>query len=136
MIQNPLIGKKITAVYLAEDQHALKFDIENDEPMIVLVDAECCSHTWIEYIENPENLLGIVTKVEDLDMPQEFYDLEAYECISFYGCKIYTEKGSCLLDYRNESNGYYGGSLCWPGDYYYGGVGKQQNSKFEWKKIA
>ena len=137
---NPLVGKKVLAVYLADDKQAIKFDVEGAKPLIVLVDADCCSSTWIETVETPENLLGTVTAVEDIDMP-DLGSPEGYECIAYYGCKISTEKGSCLLDYRNESNGYYGGSLSWPGEYFDGGVYGQNLStvlrgKGQWKKIA
>ena len=53
--------------------------------------------------------------------------------------KIATEKGSCLLDYRNESNGYYGGILEWPPEkasYFYGGVYGQNVSNEVWRQIA
>ena len=136
METNPLVGKKIIAAFLAEDKMALRFDLEGGEKIIVKTDGDCCSHTWIEYIEMPENLLGMVIAVEEVEMPEKDYDKEKFECISFYGCKIHTEKGSCLLDYRNESNGYYGGSLAWPGDYFYGGAWNQNQSKEDWRKIA
>ena len=137
---NPLIGKKVLGVYLADDGQAIKFDVENGSPIIAQVDADCCSHTWIEYVETPENMLGIVTMVENIDMPVRSKDIE-YGLIQFYGCKIHTEKGSSLLDYRNESNGYYGGNLSWPGEHYYGGVFGQNISAVlrnegYWRKIA
>ena len=140
METNPLVGKKILAVYLAEDKKAIKFDLDGAEPIITRADGDCCSSTWIEYIETPENLLGTVAAVEDVDMPDKGSPAE-YDVIAYYGCKITTDKGSCLLDYRNESNGYYGGSLDWPrkdgtASYFYGGVFGQNVSNEDWKKIA
>lgn len=42
-----------------------------------------------------------------------------------------------VIDYRNESNGYYSGNLSWgDGDYFYGGVYGQNVSKQDWQKIA
>lgn len=32
------------------------------------------------------------------------------------GFKVTTDKGVIVIDYRNASNGYYGGSLSWPGE--------------------
>jgi hypothetical protein len=138
MRQNRLVGKKIVAVHLAEDKKAIKFDIEGADPIIARADGDCCSSTWIETVETPENLLGTVTAVEDIDMPKQPYDEDKYECISFYGCKISTDKGSCLLDYRNESNGYYGGNLDWGGkaSYFYGGVFGQNISNEDWQQIV
>lgn len=55
--------------------------------------------------------------------------------MAYYGCKITTGKGYALIDYRNSSNGYYGGSLSWPDDHHYGGVSGQNNSNEEWRRI-
>jgi len=33
------------------------------------------------------------------------------DCVAYYGLKITTEKGRAMIDYRNDSNGYYGGWL-------------------------
>lgn len=135
---NKLIGKKVTAVFLAEDGGAIKFDVDGGETIIARADGDCCSRSWIEYVETPENLLGTVAAVEDLELgkPDEEKDGDV---IQFYGCKISTERGSSTLDYRNASNGYYGGSLEWPNDEFdrfYGGVYGQNISKEEWKQIA
>lgn len=138
MRENPLVGKKVVAVHLAEDKKAIKFDVEGDKPIIARADGDCCSNSWIETVETPEHLLGTVTAVEDVDMP-DLGSRDEYDVIAYYGCKIHTEKGSCLLDYRNESNGYYGGSLEWPSEkanYFYGGVYGQNVSNEDWKKIA
>lgn len=137
-MENPLLGKTLTAIYLAEDQKAVKFEINGEEPIVARADGDCCSRTWIENVENPEVLVGSpILTVENLDMPQTPRDEGDYDDVTVcYGLKITTAKGTCTLDYRNESNGYYGGDLSWPGDYFYGGVYGQNVSKEEWKKIA
>lgn len=144
--ENPLIGKKITHVFLAADRKAIRFDVEGGEPIVVHADGDCCSSSWIESLDAPNALLGMVRSVEDLDMPdlgsvaaQGEDKTSGYdpECISYYGCKITTDKGACVIDYRNESNGYYGGNLVWPGSgSYYGGVYSQNVSKEEWREAA
>lgn len=132
MKPNPLIGRVINAVYVAVDGSAIRFDMLDGEPIVANAYGDCCSHTWIENVETPENLLGTVSEVEDLDLHKADKE-EDYNLIQFYGCKISTEKGSSTLDYRNESNGYYGGTLSWPGDYdsFTGDI-----SKVDWKQIA
>ena len=134
---NALIGKTITRVWLAEDSQALKFDVAEGDSVKVLVDADCCSETWIESLDTPELLIGgKVIAVEDLEMP-DLGDIEGREVIAYYGCKIVTDKGSCVIDYRNDSNGYYGGNLSWPEDtYFYGGVYGQNVSKENWKEAG
>lgn len=136
---NALIGKTVTAVYLASDKKALRFDVEGGEPIIARADGDCCSSTWIESLDTPDLLVGgVVTAVEDIEMP-DLGQKDEYEVIAYYGSKITTTKGACVIDYRNESNGYYGGNIVWPDDeygYFYGGVYGQNVSSEEWTQIA
>lgn len=142
--QNPLVGKTISAIYLADHQGAIKFDLDDSTTVEALCDGDCCSHTWIEEIINHEAAIGSpVTKVEEIDLPEEFCGLTKTdhfeEEMQFYGCAIETAKGRCTIAYRNSSNGYYGGRLAWPSDddhYYYGGVFGQNKSNKEWKLIT
>lgn len=136
-MENQLIGKTIVEMKIAEDNQALLFVTAEGEKLIARVDADCCSHTWIESVEMPA--LGLpysVIAVEDLDMGKEPLSDDDFECLQFYGAKIVTDKGDMIIDYRNESNGYYGGSISWPGDkYFYGGVFDQNVSKEVWVEI-
>ncbi len=36
---------------------------------------------------------------------------ESFDSVIYYGVKFTTTAGRCTIDYRNDSNGYYGGSL-------------------------
>ena len=40
-----------------------------------------------------------------------------------------------VIDYRNNSNGYYGGEIVWPGEDFYGGVYGQNESNMDWRDI-
>lgn len=137
MNTNPLIGKTITAIEIAADKLALRFILSNSE-CVVNVDADCCSHTWIEEVELPAlGFPAIVTAVEDLSLDRPDEGEHGDSVIAFYGCKITTDRGEIVIDYRNESNGYYGGSLSWPDDgYRYGGVYGQANSKYDWRALG
>lgn len=134
-MSNYLVGKTITGMKIAADKEALLITT-TDGDCVVRVDGDCCSHTWIEHIELPA--LGFpaqVTSVDDLDMNKEADETDG-EYIQFYGCKISTDRGEIVIDYRNSSNGYYGGSIHWPDEqYYYGGVFGQNVSKEEWVEI-
>lgn len=129
------VGKTINALKIAADKQALLFQCSDGEH-IVRVDGDCCSHTWIEHIELPAlGFPALVTAVEHLSLDKETKDNDG-DCIAFYGCKISTDRGEIVIDYRNSSNGYYGGSICWPDEtYYYGGVFGQNVSKNEWQDI-
>jgi len=84
---------------------ALKFRFE--------VEADCCSKTWIEGIAEESALVGhTIRAVEDIDMPDLGQsDKRDDDEIKYYGLAITTERGRCVIDYRNASNGYYGGSM-------------------------
>ena len=132
-----LEGKTITGINLAADKEAIQFLVEGHDPIIARCDADCCSHTWVEHIELPA--LGFpakVLKLEDVDLPGSKDNHPEYDCLQVYGTKIITDKGEIIIDYRNSSNGYYGGSLSWPGEYFYGGVYEQNLSKEEWNPLT
>lgn len=128
--KNPLIGKVITGMEIAADRQALRFILADGE-LVVQVDAECCSYTWLEHIDLPAlGFPATVLAVVDLDMPEQptsTFHTDA-DVLAFYGCKITTDRGEIVIDYRNDSNGYYGGSLFWPGE-------RQNVSKHEWQAI-
>ncbi len=107
-----LINKTITDITLSDDNERITFKTTEGD---VIADcyAECCSHTWVENLELPA--LGFpctVLSEENLDMP-DLGDMPGCEYVEYYGYKIETDKGSIIIDYRNDSNGYYGGSLEW-----------------------
>lgn len=133
---NILVGKTIEAVQMAADKKAMLFKTDAGD-VLVRVDADCCSETWIEHIELPA--LGFPAKVleaVDLDL-NKTEQSEEFDCLQYYGFKITTDRGEMIIDYRNSSNGYYGGSLSWSDDgYYYGGVYGQNVSKDEWTAVT
>ncbi len=134
-----LIGKTVTEMKIAEDKQALLFITEDGE-FVARCDADCCSYTWIESVELPA--LGLpfkILEIHDLDMP-DLGDMPDCEVVAYYGCKLITTKGDLIIDYRNDSNGYYGGNIVWPMpegeyNYFYGGVFDQNVSKEEWIDI-
>lgn len=136
MKKNILVGKTLLEIKIADDKEAILF-VTNDGEVIARCDADCCSHTWVENIELPA--LGFpcnVLAVDDLDLPGSDDNHAEYECLQVYGCKITTDKGEIIIDYRNSSNGYYGGNLSWPdGGYFYGGVYGQNVSSMKWVSV-
>lgn len=134
-MQNILVGKVINEMKIADDKKAILF-VTNEGEIIAKTDGDCCSSTWVEHIELPVNgFPAKVTAVEELDMP-DLGQPDKYDVIAYYGCKIITDKGEIIIDYRNESHGYYGGNLSWPDDdYFYGGVYGQNISKQNWIEI-
>lgn len=128
-----LVGKTITAMKIADDKEAILFVTDSGE-IVARCDADCCSHTWVEHIELPaKGFPALVLDVSGLDLPGSDDNHPELECLQVYGCKITTDKGDLVIDYRNSSNGYYGGNLSWPDDsYFYGGVYGQNVSTMNW----
>lgn len=137
---NLLLGKKIVDLKIATDKMALLFICSSGEELVARTDGDCCSNSWIETVELPA--LGFpftIIKIDDLDLPGSCDDHPDLECLAVYGAKISTDKGDMVVDYRNSSNGYYGGNIVWPNDdeysYFYGGVYGQNESLLEWTEI-
>lgn len=130
-----MVGKVIAGMMIASDKMAILFITSEGEKLIARTDGDCCSHSWVESIELPALWFPFtIQSIEDLELNSELDDQGGE--LSFYGCKIATDKGDLIIDYRNESNGYYGGSLVWPGDdYFYGGVFGQNASSCEWVEL-
>lgn len=126
-VAEKLVGKELDGFRISEDREQIIFTIRHpkpyagpqgqyhchSEPVVLQVYGDCCSYSWIESVDNPNALFGKVLSVEDIEMPEaktwEHRKEKECECVSFYGLKIVTERGHCVIDYRNDSNGYYGG---------------------------
>ena len=145
MSDNILIGKTIIKIEMTADSEQIRFFLrEGDEPIVARCDADCCSHTWIENVSDPGAIIGhTIVRAGDVDMP-DLGSPNEYDCIAYYGFEIATAMGRCIIDYRNSSNGYYGGWLHWTPDLddtdwnpsFYGGVyGQNDHPDAEWKDI-
>ncbi len=107
---NRLIGETVEKVFINPDKDFMRLQY-NKGYIEIRAEGDCCSYSWIEHIENVEYLIGAtIISVEDIDMP-DLGAMSNHECVKYYGLKIVTTKGSVQLDYRNSSNGYYGGDL-------------------------
>lgn len=110
------IGEKpIKSVILSEDKETLTFTFEDDSTVIYGVEGDCCSHSWIEHITIPDDIVGEkITAVFDNPLPdneQPTRNNDDYDVLVVYKTIFRTNKGDIILEYRNNSNGYYGGYL-------------------------
>ncbi len=131
-----LEGKTLIGIDLAKDKLAMRFAVEGSEPIVAKADGDCCSSSWIEHVELPAGgFPAKVVGVEDIDLPGSVDNHAEHDCLKVYGLKISTDRGDIVIDYRNASNGYYGGNLSWPGEYFYGGVHGQNVSEEQYETL-
>ena len=108
-VQKALLNKTILSISISDDRKEIAF-LTDVGPVVIRAEGDCCSSSWFESIDDPDALLGLVQEVEEIPMPH-LGDQPGREVMEYYGLKIITEKGRSVIDYRNDSNGYYGGYL-------------------------
>lgn len=114
-ISAAIVGKKVTGVYL--DYDLLAFETL-DGPVYYSVEGDCCSRSSFHDILGVKKLIesGKVIKVEEVGASFECdnYSESGDDCISTYGYAFVAEHPNfgeitCVVSFRNDSNGYYGG---------------------------
>lgn len=114
-IEEALVGEYIISFEMDGLGEWVKFNLKGKDPVILDAEGDCCSQSWIESVDAPLALRGKVFGVEEIEMPN-LGDMSTPkhdnpDFVRYYGLKIITENGHAVLDYRNDSNGYYGGWL-------------------------
>jgi hypothetical protein len=110
-----LIGRKVIAYRFDNEGEKLIFTTDKGE-IEYETSGDCCSRSFFSDVEGMDNLLGYVVNevVERQEWtPEETKKAESqgsYDSLSLYGYLIKTERGTCDFEFRNDSNGYYGGS--------------------------
>lgn len=109
-----LVGKHITKVQMNAGKDDVRF-ITTTGNLDYYCYGDCCSESWVNHVNDIDNLMdATVTQVEEFD----FHTLLGVEPeptrqdsdeVLFH--KVHTNKGTCLIEFRNSSNGYYGGSF-------------------------
>jgi len=93
-----------------KDKDYISFVLGNDEVVTFYTDGDCCSESWIEHFSDIKNVIDSkILEITETDMGELAHP--DHECLSLYGVKFKTSKGYADLEFRNSSNGYYGGSL-------------------------
>ena len=122
-----LFNRPLLAVKLHTDREQLDFEFEDGSVVSYLAYDDCCSFTWIEHLEQPIDLRGaVITGVDEPPIEDRECTPEkqcnsptgdhAHECVACYRTVFHTDKGDIDVEYRNDSNGYYGGDLVPKGD--------------------
>lgn len=109
MNEQKLVGLTITNIIWDEDR--ITFHTLEKEPITAYAYGDCCSYSWIESVEHPaRGYPAKVLSVREVELPWPDVDRET-DVLTDYGLRITTENGDIDIDYRNDSNGYYGGWL-------------------------
>jgi hypothetical protein len=110
----PLKGRVLDRVEVAADKGSVAFHFQDAGPPVRYhVTADCCSSSWIEHCETPsDDMSGArIYFAEDGGVVDSESEGEYGEVVQVYRTTFETSKGTIVLEYRNSSNGYYGGSL-------------------------
>lgn len=106
-----LIGRTITAVEMDNAREVVRF-VTDGTPSVVefYCDGDCCSESWINHVSGLKALLGKrVAEFESIKLPDQDSARQDVDRVMLYRLK--TDAGACDFEFRNASNGYYGGSL-------------------------
>ena len=111
-----LIGQTITKVLVGTDDNVVVFVAENNKFFEYSIGGDCCSLSWLESINNIENMLNTpILEIHSLSLPDDYIkkaqDDPKYEVLEIWGYTIKTIKGHTDIEFRNDSNGYYSGSF-------------------------
>ena len=107
----PLADRPLDSV--VHDGISVTFWFKDGKGVRYPVEADCCSSSWIEHITIPSGIEGkTITGVKDARMkPHTPVAQDSWEFIAVYHTAFATDAGEIIVEYRNSSNGYYGGWL-------------------------
>lgn len=108
----PLADKTLASVEVTEDKERLIFTLDDGRTISYTAEGDCCSHSWIEHLTVPPDIAG--SSVDGFAEQEMGETEEDYETIRVYQTSFRTPKGEVVVEYRNSSNGYYGGWLQGP----------------------
>lgn len=114
---NP-IGKTIASVWINPDRTVIKFAFTDGTTASLATGAECCSETWIEHVSEFNYAIGAtITYTYTTDIGEVIPTRQ--ECDQLYSASIggsradYPVSIRLDIEFRNSSNGYYGGNIEW-----------------------
>lgn len=111
-----IIGAKVSKIFINSDY--LKFETDKGN-FCFNVYGDCCSISYFYDFIGVERVLnnGPIISFEEIpNMPQPLQEINGYDATRAYGYRIITQdkehgEVSSVLSFRNDSNGYYGGSM-------------------------
>ena len=112
--EDRLVGQIVTSASITSDKEIIELTLHPDRAVYLITEGGCCSHSWFSHVEGIRSLIG----QEILSLESRPFnsfrkkDDDGYESyIKVYGFAIVTATGKTVFEFRNSSNGYYGGSV-------------------------
>lgn len=106
-----LVGKTINSIEVSVSKDWVKFNCK-EGIFYAYCTADCCSETWIEHMSIPDRINEfLVESVEEIELGEGIGTRQEYD--KLYGVKLKSSKRyeDIFIEFRNSSNGYYGGSI-------------------------
>lgn len=116
-----LRGVVLRAVTTEGDGERVILTLADGTRRVYEAEGDCCSTSWVEHITVPPDIDGAtVLRVSEAGYGVDATDAQRAECkthrkrldvLRVYQTVLTTDRGDVVIEYRNSSNGYYGGSL-------------------------
>lgn len=108
-----LEGKTVTDMKVSKNRQCVMLNLDDDENLYLTAVGDCCSESWFEHIQDKSEIIGMkILKIEQVNLgrvtPTKQESDELY-CIKFTTNNKWEDLW--MLEFRNSSNGYYGGSV-------------------------
>lgn len=119
-----LVGETVKEVWINDDSTAMVFKTESGKELCYYTWGDCCSESWFSSVTGFGNLIGrevknVTERVEITGLPSERQEED-----KLYGYLIEVPNPNysfyfpdyCEIEFRNASNGYYGGECVFMND--------------------
>lgn len=109
------IGSVVARVEASTRGESATIHMHGGATLRLVLDGDCCSSSYFTKEAQFADLVGAkILAFEEVDSsPDGFeeYDLDGTDSLSWHFLKVTTDKGHVTIDWRNDSNGYYDGTL-------------------------
>lgn len=117
-----LYGRVVESVGFSDDKTRMKITFKDGIVGLFCLEGDCCSQSYFteDCIKDAQDLVGgellCCEEVESNDLhPERKYPGEddgfGSDCVRWHFVHLITDKTQVTLDWRNDSNGYYDGSI-------------------------
>ena len=108
--------KGLMIVKVDADSIGATITFENDQEMKLVLEGDCCSHSYFQDVKQFDELVdSVVLEIDEVSGPSseaiEAIDTSDQECVSWHFLIFKTDRGHVTIDWRNDSNGYYDGTV-------------------------